>query len=190
MNKAIFLDRDGVINKMNFNLKTKEYEPPFKKKDVQIYEGVLESLQKLQDNKFKLFGISNQPDYAKGKTSFESLKEVHNELHKILVENNIYFTEYFYCYHHPNGVIPEFSKDCDCRKPKNYFVMKAIADYDIDKRKSWFIGDRDKDVECGISSGLRTIRIQSNYYEYKNNIDADFITADLKEASEIILQNK
>lgn len=187
MNKAIFLDRDGVINKMNYNLATKEFVPPFKKEDLQIYDGVLESLKKLQDNKFKLFLVTNQPDYAKGKTSLDNLSEVHNELHKIMIENYIYFTDYYYCYHHPNGIVPEYSIDCECRKPKNYFVLKAIAKYDIDKEKSWFVGDRDKDVECGISSGLKTIRIQSNYYEYKNIIDADFIAANLNEATETIL---
>lgn len=190
MEKAVFLDRDGVINKMNYNFNTKEYEPPFKKEDLCLYEGVLESIKKLQDKEFKLFLVTNQPDYAKGKTSLENLTEVHNELHRILTGNNIFFTEYYYCFHHPVGIVPEYSIDCNCRKPKNYFVMKAIAEHDIEKEKSWFVGDRDKDVECGISSGLKTIRIQSNYYDYKNKVDADYIAADLKEATGIILKKQ
>lgn len=190
MNKAIFLDRDGVINEMNFNKERKVFVPPYKKEELKIYDGVMESLKNFRENNFKLFLVSNQPDYATGMTGLENLAEVHSELNKILLSNNIDFTEYYYCYHHPAGIIPGYSIECDCRKPKNYFVLKAISDYDIEKEKSWFIGDRDKDVLCGISSGLKTIRIESGYYEYKNKVDADFVVKNLKEASKIILSNK
>ncbi len=190
MNKAVFIDRDGVINKMLLNKKTNEYQPPFNKDELEIYDGVIDSLKELQENNFKLFLISNQPDYAKGKTSLENLSEVHNELHNILIKNNVSFSEYYYCYHHPEGIIKEFSYDCECRKPKNYFVIKAVIDFYINKEDSWFIGDRDKDIECGRRSGLKTIRILSNYYEYKDREDADYIAADLTEAAKIILTNK
>ena len=103
-------------------------------------------------------------------------------------KNQLNYAQY-YCFHHPEGIVPEFSGHCDCRKPGNYFVMEAIKDFDVDARSSWFIGDRDKDIICGTNSGLRTIRIRSNYYEYKNKTDADFVVKDLKEASEIILKN-
>ncbi|MBK8553763.1 MAG: HAD-IIIA family hydrolase [Ignavibacteria bacterium] len=150
MNKAVFLDRDGVINRMIFNNERKEYEPPFKKEDLELYDGIIESLKKLQNNGFILFVISNQPDYAKGKASLESLAEVQDELQKIFIKNGIRFSEYYYCYHHPDGTVPEYSVKCECRKPGNYFVKKAITGYDINKDDSWLIGDRDKDVECGI----------------------------------------
>lgn len=189
MSKAVFLDRDGVINKMIFNNERKEYEPPYKKEDLRLYSGVIESLKKLQDDGFILFVISNQPDYAKGKTSLESLTEVHGELDNILKKNNINISEYYYCYHHPDGTVPGYSIKCECRKPGNYFVMKAVSGYDIDKDDSWFIGDRDKDIECGINSGLRTIRIISGYYEYKSKRDADYVVSDLNEAVETILLN-
>ena len=189
MNKAVFLDRDGVINRMIFNNERKEYEPPFKKEDLELYDGVIESLKKLQNNGFILFVISNQPDYAKGKASLESLAEVQDELQKIFIKNGIRFSEYYYCYHHPDGKVPEYSIECECRKPGNYFVKKAITGYDINKDDSWLIGDRDKDVECGIKSGLRTIRIASGYYEYKNKRDADYVVSDLNKAVEIILLN-
>ncbi len=187
MNKAVFLDRDGVINKMIFNEQKKEFQPPFRKDDLQIYEGVIESLRALQENGFKIFLISNQPDYAKGNTGLENLSEVQNELNDLLVRNNIYFSEYYYCYHHPEGVIKEYSFDCECRKPKNYFVLKAIKEYDLDKGNSWFVGDRDKDVECGKRSGMKTIRVESSYYQYIAEEDADYVAADLREAVKIIL---
>ena len=187
MNKAVFLDRDGVINKMIFDKEKNEYHPPFRKQDLVIYKGVTEALKELQENDFKLFLVSNQPDYAKGKTGLENLAEVHRELNDRFVENGIFFTDYYYCYHHPDGVIKEYSYDCECRKPKNFFAIKAINDHNIDNNESWFIGDRDKDVECGRRSGMKTIRILSNYYEYKDSKEADHTAADLKEAVRIIL---
>lgn len=189
MSKAVFLDRDGVINKMIFTNERKEYEPPYRKEDLKLYDGVIESLKKLQDSGFKLFLISNQPDYAKGKASLENLAEVQDELQKIFIKNEIRFSEYYYCYHHPDGTVPEYSIECECRKPGNYFVLKAFSEYNISNESSWFIGDRDKDVECGIKSGLRTIRIESGYYEYKSKRDADYVVSDLNEAVETILLN-
>ncbi|MDZ4713417.1 MAG: HAD-IIIA family hydrolase [bacterium] len=190
MNKAIFLDRDGLINEMQYNEERKEFEPAYIKDDLRIYDGVIETLRDFQDNGYKLFIVSNQPDYAKGKTSMESLKEVHDELHRIFSENGISFTKYYYCYHHPDGIVPEYSIECECRKPGNLFVREAIEKYDIDKESSWFVGDRDKDVECGVRSGLKTIRVKSNYYNYTNKTDADFVVDSLQQASEKILSKQ
>lgn len=187
MSKAIFLDRDGVINEMQYNEARKEFEPAYNKNDLKIYDGVIDALKNFQDVGYKLFIVSNQPDFAKGKTSMEQLREVHDELHRIFSENGIFFTEYYYCYHHPDGIVPEYSIQCDCRKPGNLFVREAIEKYDIDKDSSWFIGDRDKDVECGIGSGLRTIRVKSNYYNYTNKTDADYVVDSLQQAADIIL---
>jgi D-glycero-D-manno-heptose 1,7-bisphosphate phosphatase len=189
MNKAVFLDRDGVINEMVFDKLNNEFVPPFIKQDLKIYEGVIDSLKQLSENEYKLFLVSNQPDYAKGKTGLENLKEVQDELHRILTLNEIVFSGYYYCRHHPDGVIPEYSMQCDCRKPGNYFVKKAITEFDIDVQNSWFVGDRDKDVICGINSGLRTIRIQSGYYEYNDDTDAEFVVENLNQATNIILLN-
>lgn len=187
MNKAIFLDRDGVITELIFNKERKEYEPPHKIGELRIIENSINALRSFQKRGFKLFLISNQPDYAKGKTTLESLVEVQNEFHKIMNENKIFFSEYFYCYHHPNGIVPEYSIDCECRKPKTYFVLKAIRKFDIDKNISWFIGDRDTDILCGKNSGLKTILINNNFYKNSENLDPDFTVLNIDGASKIIL---
>ncbi|MCY7362207.1 MAG: HAD-IIIA family hydrolase, partial [Ignavibacteria bacterium] len=147
MDKAIFLDRDGVINELIYSGERKEFEPPFFENDIKIISGVIESLKLLQQFNFRLILVSNQPDYAKGKTSLKNLIKVHDEIHKIFLENKIKFSKYNYCYHHPDGVVKEFAKECECRKPKPYFVLHAIKEFDIDMKKSWFIGDRDTDIE-------------------------------------------
>ncbi len=188
MNKAIFLDRDGVINELIYNSLRNEYEPPHNVKDLQISEFAVNTLQLFQTNGFKLFLISNQPDYAKGKTSLKNLIQIHNELHNILIYNKVYFSEYYYCYHHPNGIIPEFSYMCNCRKPDTFFTNKAISDYEIDPSQSWLIGDRETDIECGNRTNLRTIQIHSDPV-IRGNDKADFKALNLHQASKIIFES-
>jgi D-glycero-D-manno-heptose 1,7-bisphosphate phosphatase len=160
MKKAIFLDRDGVLNELVLNPATGGYEPPHSPDDLIFFPDVIESLRILQDAGFELFLISNQPDYAKGKTTLKNIHSVHSRFDHILKKGAIHFQEYYYCYHHPNGVVPEYSCICECRKPNPYFILKAALDYNIDLKKSWMIGDRDSDIECGKAAGTRTIMIE------------------------------
>jgi D-glycero-D-manno-heptose 1,7-bisphosphate phosphatase len=190
MKKAVFLDRDGVLNELVLNPVTGEFEPPHSPEDLVLYPGVLESLQVLNNSGFELFLVSNQPDYAKGKTTLENIRAVHGELERILREAGLNFKEYYYCYHHPRGIVPEFSFDCECRKPKPYFLLKAARDYGIDLGNSWMVGDRDSDIGCGKSAGLRTIlveNVQSSMYRGSGN--PDFKVANLKIAAQIIIHN-
>lgn len=163
MKKAIFLDRDGVINKLVFNPKTSEYESPHELKDLELIPDVLESIKKLEDSGYFLFVISNQPSFAKGKTTLENIKEIHKNLEKQIKDYNINIKEYYYCYHHPQGIAPNYSGECDCRKPKPFFINKAKDDYDIDLTNSWMVGDQDSDIECGVNAGVKTIMILNKH---------------------------
>jgi len=191
MKKAVFLDRDGVLNELVLNPVTGEYEPPHIPEDLVLYPYVFESLRSLLDAGFILFLISNQPDYAKGKTTLESLKAVHAKLDDIFKSAGIRFTEYYYCYHHPNGIVPEYSFPCDCRKPKPYFLQKAVRDHDVDLKNSWMIGDRDSDIECGKSAKTHTIIIEEPHSSgSRGSSIPDFTSANLKDAVKIILDNQ
>jgi D-glycero-D-manno-heptose 1,7-bisphosphate phosphatase len=190
MKKAVFLDRDGVINELVLNHGTGEYEPPHSPEDLVLYPHVFESLRFLLNAGFFLFLISNQPDYAKGKTTLENLKAVHKKLDDSLKSAGIRFTEYYYCYHHPNGVEPDYSFPCDCRKPKPYFPLKSAHDYGVDLKNSWMIGDRDSDIECGKAAGTRTIIIEEPHSSRsRKSSNPDFTSANLKDAVKIILNN-
>lgn len=187
MNHAVFLDRDGVLNKPIFNPNTKEYEAPFKEEDVVLYPGVIDSLKELLKLHYALFLVSNQPDYAKGETNLENLKRVHNKLHTIFTQNNINFLEYYYCYHHPKGTVPEYSIICQCRKPGNLFLEQAKSKYGLDMANSWMIGDRDSDIYCGQSMGTKTILIDLKYLSTKaGQSKPDYKANDLQEAIKII----
>jgi D-glycero-D-manno-heptose 1,7-bisphosphate phosphatase len=159
MNRAVFLDRDGVINCNMFNKTTGEWESPYYPEDFELFPWAIKSLRQLQDHNFFLFLVSNQPSYAKGKIPLGNIKAIQDKFHSILTENQVYFTEYFYCYHHPNGKLPHLSIACDCRKPGTLFLKKAEKKYKLDLRSCWMIGDRDSDIACGVKAGVKTILI-------------------------------
>jgi len=188
MKSAVFLDRDGVVNELVLNPATGEYEPPHSPNDLILFPDVIESLRILQDAGLELFLVSNQPDYAKGKTSLETIQAVHTRLDQILKANGIHFREYYYCFHHPNGIVPGYSFACECRKPKSYFLMKAASDHDIDLENSWMVGDRDSDIECGKSAGTRTIMIDEPHSSgSRGSSNPENVAANLQEATRIIL---
>ena len=188
MSKAVFLDRDGVINRQVYNQNTKEYEAPQNAKDLELFDWSLQSLELLYKKDYKLFLVSNQPDFAKGKTSLENLKAVHDKLHKHFIDKGILFKEYFYCYHHPDGIIPEYTLKCECRKPNPFYVLKAIKSHHIDKNESWFVGDRDSDILCGQASGLKTVMINNEHSKSKSRKSTpDFRVGNLMEAVQIII---
>ncbi|MFZ1322779.1 MAG: HAD-IIIA family hydrolase [Ignavibacteria bacterium] len=188
MKKAVFLDRDGVINDLIFSEFRKEYEPPHKVEDIKIFDGVEDSLKELKKNGFELFLISNQPDFAKGKTTLEDLVAVKEKFIEILNKDEVIIKEDFYCLHHPDGVTYGYSYDCECRKPKTFFVDKAVEKYGLDRNGSWFIGDRETDVECGINAGLKTVLLKNRYNNYTDIHKPDFISDDLDSAVKIILK--
>ena len=182
MKPAVFLDRDGVINELILNTGTGEYEPPHCPDDLIIFPEVIESLRIFQDAGFELFLISNQPDYAKGKTTLEQIRAVHDKLDHILKTEGIRFRTYYYCYHHPDGVVPEYSFACECRKPQPFFLFKAARDYGIDLKNSWMIGDRDSDIVCGKAAGTRTILVQEPHSSgARGSAHPDFTTENLKD---------
>lgn len=189
MNKAVFLDRDGVINGNVLNADTGEWESPRDIEHFILFPWAIKALRRLQDHQFYLFLVSNQPNYAKGKTSLESIKAIHQKLHFVLIDQKIFFTEYFYCYHHPQGIMPEVSFQCACRKPNTFFLKEAERKYFLDMKSSWMIGDRDSDIICGQKAGTKTILIlnKKGLPSQRSGISKpDFKVNDLLEAADII----
>jgi len=189
--RAIFLDRDGVINKLIYHPEAKEYGAPFRARDLSFYPWSLPALEKLKKMGFLLFLVSNQPDYAKGYTSLKNLKAVHQRFHKYLKDNGTKFTKYYYCYHHPDGKAPRYSRACPCRKPRPFFLLKAKKNYALDLSNSWFIGDSDSDIFCGQVVKTKTILIREKYSKQKRGLSRpDFSVRNLKEAVGAIINFK
>ncbi len=188
MQKAVFLDRDGVLNELVLNPSTGEYEPPHTPEDLRILPDVIGSLKILQGAGFELFLVSNQPDYAKGKTTLEGIHAVNTRFNQIMTLEGIHFRGYYFCFHHPDGIVPEYSFSCECRKPSPFFLLKAASKYHIDLIRSWMIGDRDSDIECGKAAGTRTIIIEEPHSAgSRGSSSPDYTTANLQEAATIII---
>ena len=164
-NKAIFLDRDGVLNENVWNPETKAWESPHQNGEFRLLPGVLGSLKDLLGDDYLLFLVSNQPSYAKGKARLEELELIQKKFETLLNEAAVKFTRFYYCYHHPEGIVAAYSGDCECRKPSPYFLNLAKEQYALDMNSSWMIGDREADILCGLNAGVRTILIRSNERE-------------------------
>ena len=157
--RAIFLDRDGTIIQLVLNPETNHMEPPRILKDIEFCTYAIEFMKQLQDKGYKLFIVSNQPDIAKEKQTPQQILAVHNYIDTILIKNDINITQYFYCFHHPEGTHPVHSIKCKCRKPAPGFILQAGKQYNLDLEKSWIIGDKDTDIECGKNAGTHGIKI-------------------------------
>lgn len=185
--RAVFLDRDGVINALALNKKNGAWESPHAPEDARLIEGAAEAVKRLSAAGYLVFVVSNQPSYAKGKTSLENIRLVHEKIAGELTAAGAEVREFYYCYHHPAGTVPGYGGPCECRKPKPYFLLKAIKDYNLDGSTSWMVGDRDTDIACGIAAGVRTILItKSQDGETRGGSKACFLASDLNEAAAII----
>lgn len=149
MNKAIFLDRDGVINRELGDYVTRPEE-------FIINPGVGEVLRKWAEAGYLLIVITNQGGIAKGLYTEETLESMHEKMHKSLAQDDVVLTAVYHCPHHPSIGI------CLCRKPDSLLIEKALARFHIDPASSFFIGDKDRDIQAGLKVGIKGIRIEAN----------------------------
>lgn len=156
--KAIFIDRDGTINKYVGFLRDIN--------EMELIDGASRAIKKINDSGFLAIVITNQPVVARGEVSVEELKEIHNKMETLLGNDGVYIDDIFYCPHHPDkgfeGERVELKFDCDCRKPKIGLFMQAAQKYNIDLAKSWMIGDTLTDMEAGKNAGCHTVLYGSN----------------------------
>jgi len=145
--KAIFLDRDGVINK-----ERKDYVKNIK--EFEINNGVAESIKFFKQHNYLLIIITNQSAIHRNLLSVSTLDEIHLHLKKYLKKNDTHLDAIYFCPH-----IPE--ENCACRKPKPGMLLQAAKDFDIDLKESWFIGDRQSDMDAAKSAGCRFYLLES-----------------------------
>lgn len=152
---AIFLDRDGVINKEK---KNELFSNP-----MNIFSGVISALKKINKSKFLSVLITNQPAIAKGHLSFKQLNQMHDKMNFYLSSNGCYFDSIYFCPHHPKkgfkGEITKLKKNCSCRKPKIGMIKDAVKDLNINLKKSVFIGNSLSDYKCSLNAGIKYLHI-------------------------------
>jgi len=190
-NKAVFLDRDGVICE---DVEYMEY--PYQ---IKLIQGVTKAIRSLNKNGFKIVIVSNQSGVARGYFTEEDVKRVNLKMISKLGDGCRIDAIYF-CPHHPEIGVERYKKDCDCRKPKPGMLKSAAKDLDIDLKRSFMVGDKMDDVYAGHRAGCETILLltgqgqdEVEYFKTDNtdmekSIKPNNIASDLFEAVSIILK--
>lgn len=149
--KAIFLDRDGTINKYVGFLRNID--------DLELIDGVSEAIKRINQSGYLAIVVTNQPVIARGEVSWDELHEIHKKMETLLGKDGAYIDGIYICPHHPDkgfeGERPEYKFDCDCRKPKPGLLQQAAKDFNIDLSLSYMIGDSERDVEAGVCAGCK-----------------------------------
>ena len=155
--KAIFLDRDGTINKyVGFLRKEEEFA---------LIDGVAEAVKKINQSGYLAVVVTNQPVIARGEVTFEGLEKIHNKMETLLGMEGAYLDGIYFCPHHPHsgyeGEVKKLKIDCDCRKPKPGMFLKAAEDLNIDLSQSYMIGDGENDIGAGKAAGCKTVLLNT-----------------------------
>ncbi len=189
--RAIFLDRDGVINQMVYQPDFGLVDSPSKPDEFILLPGISHLVRAINEMGLLVIVISNQPGIAKGKFTEELLEAMTDKMHRELASWEARLDAVYYCLHHPEASIPKYKTHCDCRKPKPGLLFRAAQEWGIDLKGSYFIGDGVTDVLAGQAAGTRTILIASRKpYLYEalseHKANPNHIVASLEEAVELI----
>lgn len=156
MNRAVFFDRDGVIN----------YEKNYliKEKEIAIPSGVKKTLKTLKEKGFFILVVSNQPAVAKGMAKEEDIDLINKKIN-LRLEGLI--DRFYFCPHHPHANLKKYRKICECRKPNPGMLIQGIKNFNLDVGKCWMVGDRISDIVAGSRAGCKTILLKTQYSQQK-----------------------
>jgi histidinol-phosphate phosphatase family protein len=150
---AVFLDKDGtLVENVPYNVDPAR---------IDLCAGALAAVQLLHRCGFALFVVSNQAGVAMGRFPLRALRAVRTRLQTLLAAAGVPLRHMYVCPHHPEGVVPRFSRECDCRKPRPGMLLRAAREHELDLSRSWMLGDILDDVEAGRRAGCRTVLIDN-----------------------------
>jgi len=155
--RAVFLDRDGVINRYAYNAETGTVDSPATPAEFQLLDGAAEAIAEFNRLGLPVILVSNQPGIAKGKLTTDLLAAIENEMRAQLARADAHIDAAYYCLHHPDATVADYRSECDCRKPKPGLLLRAARDRDLDLAGSFLIGDDVSDVLAGRAAGVSTI---------------------------------
>jgi len=186
LQRCIFLDRDGTINRLQGFLSHVE--------QMELLDGVAEAIAKINQSRFLCCVISNQPVIARGECSFETMAAIHNRMETLLGRQGAYIDRIYFCPHHPDkgfaGEVPALKVNCNCRKPKIGMLQRAAEELHIDLEASYFIGDSTVDLQTAKNAGMRGILVQTGERGNDGKYDAkpDAVYPDLLAAVSAIVK--
>ncbi len=186
MDRVVFLDRDGTMNR--------EVNYLHKPEDLVILPGVPGAIRMLREAGFSIVVVTNQAGVARGYYTCEDVENLHAYFNEVLENDGAHVDHFFYCPHHPEHGIGEYKRECDCRKPGIGMFRMAEQYYEIDKEHSYMIGDKLLDVEAGRNYGVHSILVGTGYgaavYEEQEASAYDFYAETLVGAARYIIDRE
>jgi D-glycero-D-manno-heptose 1,7-bisphosphate phosphatase len=191
MNRAVFLDRDGVINEIAYFPELGLLDSPLNVKQFKLLPKVAEAIMILNRLDLKVLVVSNQPAMAKGKMTIKAFEEIRLKMKGELGKKDAHLDGEYYCFHHPSAKVAKYRASCDCRKPRPGMFLRAAKDFALDLKKCYVVGDSLTDIKAGKAVGCRTILIGSLKCDFcrlmeVEDVKPDRIVADLLGASKTI----
>jgi D-glycero-D-manno-heptose 1,7-bisphosphate phosphatase len=191
MEKAIFLDRDGVVNEMIYYPEHGILDSPFTAGQFRLIPGAAEGIKAFREMGFKVIIVSNQPGVAKRNYTEETFERIREKMRRELAKKGTALDGEFYCLHHPQAKVARLKEVCDCRKPAPGLLLEAAEAMNLDLKKSWMIGDGLTDIQAGKKAGCRTILLGKMKCDLCRLMDEtgarpDVVAADLPEAVRIV----
>lgn len=184
--KAVFIDRDGTINKYNGLI--------YKEEDLVLEENAAVAIRRINEAGYLAICVTNQPVVARGLCEIEDVENIHNKLETLLGNEGAYLDDIIFCPHHPDKGYPEenplYKIKCSCRKPASGMIDKMVDTYNIDLQKSYMIGDSTVDIMTGVNAGLRTILVKTGQAgaDGKYDVKADLEVESLLDAIDKIIE--
>jgi len=185
----VFLDRDGVLNELVPDPVDGRPESPVRADDVELAAQAVDGLRALQSAGLLLIVVSNQPAAAKGKATLEELNAVHERVRLLVAQAGVELDDWRYCHHHPDGIVPELTGDCPCRKPRPGMLIDAAREHSIELPGSWMVGDSDADIVAGKAAGCRTVLVEhpASGHRRSGSVRPDHRAQNLCAAARVVL---
>lgn len=161
LRRAVFLDRDGTINRLVYYPDHGVVDSPFTPSQLGLLPGAAKAMRALSARGFFLVLVSNQPGVAKGSVRKKDFDALNRKLDALLSRQGARLDAKYYCMHHPEAKLKSFRKKCGCRKPKIGMLVAAAKEHGLDLRRSYMVGDGINDVKAGRAAGCKTVFIGS-----------------------------
>ena len=192
MNKAVFLDRDGVINRLIYHQESGIIDSPFVVSQFQLLPGVGQAISLLNTLGYKVIVVTNQPGIAKNHFSLAILDRMHRLMENELKADKAVLDGVYYCPHHPEGENLAYRTVCQCRKPEAGLLMRAAQDFNLDLTQCYMVGDSLADIQAGQRAGCRAVLVGKMKCDLCNlmeeqRVKPDAIVGNLAEAVGVIL---
>jgi D-glycero-D-manno-heptose 1,7-bisphosphate phosphatase len=193
MNRAVFLDRDGVVNDMVYDEEEGRVTSPVSARQLRVFPFVGPSVKRLKREGFMVIIISNQPGVAKRQFAKGELDRMNRKVRASLKSAGTRLDAEYYCLHHPEALIRKYRVVCACRKPKPGLLLQAAKEHNVDLTRSYFVGDAIVDVEAGKRAGCKTIlvgHLNTFLTEMirRKGIQPDYVVPSLKEVPDLLME--